>query len=95
MDVVENKWFSDIVKKLHKNQKNDLDEAVSTIRNNPNIGKTKVADLKGVQVYKFRMVKQTTLLAYTYIDQTNTITLLALGPRENFYRDLKKHLNST
>ena len=36
------------------------------------------------------MIKQLTLLAYTCHDQTITLTLLALGAHENFYRDLKK-----
>ncbi|MBL4589969.1 MAG: type II toxin-antitoxin system RelE/ParE family toxin, partial [Alphaproteobacteria bacterium] len=81
---------SKIVKKLHKNQKKDLDEAVQEIINNTSIGDEKVGDLSGVSVYKFKMVKQLTLLAYKYEDQTITLTLLALGTHENFYRDLKK-----
>jgi len=36
------------------------------------------------------MNKQLTFLAYTYEEQTITLTLLALGTHENFYRDLKK-----
>ena len=52
----------------------------------------KAGDLSGVSVYKFKMVKQLTLLAYKYEDQAITLTLLALGAHENFYRDLKKPL---
>lgn len=89
MNIVQTARFKKIVKKLHKNQKKDLDEAVMTIAQNPNIGDDKIGDLSGVSVYKFKMVNQLTLLAYKYEDQTITLTLLALGTHENFYRDLK------
>lgn len=42
------------VKKLHTLQKVALDEAVRTIASQPEAGETKVGDLAGVQVYKFR-----------------------------------------
>jgi len=90
MNIVQTTSFKKTAKKLHKNQKKDLDEAVKTIVENPNIGDEKVGDLSGISVYKFKMVKQLTLLAYKYEDQTITLTLLALGTHENFYRDLKK-----
>ena len=90
MNVLQTASFKKTVKKLHKNQKKDLDEAIKTIMENPEIGDMKVGDLAGVCVYKFKMVKQLTLLAYTYEDQTITLTLLALGIHENFYRNLKK-----
>ena len=58
----------------------------------PQIGQTKIGDLNGVRIYKFKMVRQLTLLAYLYDEGTITLTLLALGSHENFYRDLKKSL---
>ncbi|MCY4006406.1 MAG: type II toxin-antitoxin system RelE/ParE family toxin [Rhodobacteraceae bacterium] len=72
------------------NQKTDLDKAVKVIIKDPEIGQSKMGDLSGVLVYKFKMVKQLTLLAYSYHDQTIALTLLALGTHENFYRDPKK-----
>ncbi len=90
MNVVQTSTFRKIVKKLHPNQKKEVDKAVKAIINNPDLGEQKVGDLSGVYVYKFKMVKQLTLLAYTYDDYTVTLTLLALGSHENFYRDLKK-----
>jgi hypothetical protein len=57
--------------------------------NTPDIGEMKKGDLNGIQVYKFKMVKQLTLLAYEYDSGVLTLTLLALGTHENFYRDLK------
>lgn len=89
VNIVQTSTFGKAVRKLHKNQKKDLDEAVRAIVRNPGIGNAKVGDLSGISVYKFKMVKQLTLLAYKYEDQTITLTLLALGTHENFYRDLK------
>ncbi len=90
MNVLQTRSFEKNVKKLHANQKKSLDEAVHVIMNNPAIGEMKAGDLAGIQVYKFKMVNQLTLLAYSYDGNTITLTLLALGSHENFYRDLKK-----
>jgi mRNA-degrading endonuclease RelE of RelBE toxin-antitoxin system len=90
MNIVQTSVFKKTIKKLHANQKSDLDKAVKSIMEDPNLGQSKTGDLSNVLVYKFKMVKQLTLLAYTYEDQTITLTLLALCTHENFYRDLKK-----
>ena len=90
MNIVQTRVFRRSVKKLHKNQKQDLDLAIKVIVDDPGIGEMKIGDLAGIQVYKFKMVNQLTLLAYKYEDETITLTLLDLGSHENFYRDLKK-----
>ena len=51
--------------------------------------RSKVGDLLGVYVYKFRLSQQQVLLAYRILDQ-ESIKLLTFGPHENFYRDLKR-----
>ncbi len=81
--------FERTVKKLHRGQKADLDEAVQAIVSDPSIGEPKVGNFAGIQVYKFRIVKQLCLLAYRILDE-DTIKLLMIGPHENFYRDLKR-----
>jgi mRNA-degrading endonuclease RelE of RelBE toxin-antitoxin system len=81
--------FERTVKKLHIQQKAELDEAVRTIASAPEIGEAKVGDLGGVQVYKFKMINQLCLLAYR-VQDPQTIKLLMVGPHENFYRDLKR-----
>lgn len=91
MNILQTPTFSRTVKKLHSNQKKDLDNAVREIITDPAIGGKKAGDLAGVSVYKFKMAKQTALLAYIYDDEAVTLTLLALGSHENFYRDLKKN----
>ncbi len=89
MRIVVSPTFSRAVKRLHRNQKADLDEAVRAIVANPLIGDAKVGDLAGVRIFKFRMTNQLCLLAYAQPDD-DTLELLALGAHENFYRDLKR-----
>ena len=89
MHVVQFPAFERVVKKLHPNAKQSLDNAIKEIIHNPLAGDMKKGDLNGVRVYKFKMVRQLTLLAYLYDKNEESLTLLALGSHENFYRDLK------
>ena len=81
--------FSRSLKRLHKNQKRALDKAVMAIAANPALGNAKAGDLTGVSVYKFKTNQTQWLLAYGVVSRQE-ITLLVVGPHENFYRDLKK-----
>ena len=90
MRIVQYPSFERSVKKLHTNAKRDLDKALKELMRNPHSGDLKKGDLNGVRVYKFKMVHQLTLLAYIYDEIEESLTLLALGPHENFYRNLKK-----
>ena len=92
MQVFQSRQFAKAVKKLHANQKADLDKAVQLLIQDPLIGDLKSGDLGDVRVYKFKMVNQLNLLAYSYEDEVLTLSLLALGSHENFYRDLKQSL---
>ena len=92
MKVLQSRQFSKTVKKLHTNQKYDLDKAVQLLMQDSLLGDLKSGDLGGIRVYKFKMVNQLNLLAYSYEDEILTLTLLALGSHENFYRDLKQSL---
>ena len=89
MRVLFTPTFDRTVKKLHRQQKQDLDIAVKTIVSQPELADTKVGDLAGVKVYKFRMINMHCLLAYRVLD-AQTIKLLMVGPHENFYRNLKR-----
>ena len=89
MRILVTPTFERTVKKLHHSQKSALDDAVRTVTSQPEIGETKVGDLAGVQIYKFRMGQLLCLLAYRLLD-ANTLKLLMVGPHENFYRDLKR-----
>ena len=90
MRILVTPTFERAVKKLHKQQKATLDEAVQTIVDQPEAGEPKVGDLAGVQVYKFRMGNLLCLLGYRVLDE-NTLKLLMVGPPENFYRGLKRN----
>ncbi|HIJ85742.1 MAG TPA: type II toxin-antitoxin system RelE/ParE family toxin [Magnetococcales bacterium] len=90
MRILQSCLFKNAVKRLHANQKCDLDEAVRAIAADPVIGEAKVGDLAGVRVFKFKMTHQSTLLAYEYEDAEGSLRLLALGSHENFYRNLKR-----
>lgn len=90
MKIIQTGVFSRTVRKLHKKEKTALDEAVRAIVKAPNIGDSKIGDLTGVTVYKYKDSDKQYLLAYRYDDESKTITLLALGSHENFYRDLKR-----
>ena len=80
--------FKRVYKKLHKEHKAIVNEAIQAIVKNPSIGEEKKGDLAGVFVYKFKIHNQEFLLAYEW-DPLNRL-LLALGVHENFYRTLKK-----
>ena len=88
--VLQTPSFKKAVKKLHKNQKADLDEAIKEVMIDPLLGEQKKGDVAFLRVYKFSMVKQLTLLGYSYEDGTVTLELMASGSHENFYRDIKK-----
>ena len=80
--------FKRSYKKLHKQEKSKVNEAIREIIENPRIGEEKKGDLANVYVYKFKIHQQEILLAYEWNPKLRL--LLALGVHENFYRDLKK-----
>ena len=90
MQIIQTKRFERVYKKLHKNQLSDVNRAIKEIIGNPQIGEQKKGDLAEIMVYKFKMVNQLTLLAYSYDDEKIILTFIALGTHENFYRDIKR-----
>jgi len=88
VQVQQSAMFKRAYKRLHPNQKADVDDAVAEIVRDPTIGESKKGDLAGVFVHKFKCNEQLMLLAYEY--DPGTRLLLLLGSHENFYRDLKR-----
>ncbi|ABM40040.1 type II toxin-antitoxin system RelE/ParE family toxin [Polaromonas naphthalenivorans] len=85
--------FARIAKKLHAKEKKILDQAVRNVADDPTIGEEKKGDLSGVFVYKFKLNNQETLLAYSLNPDKRApdeVVLLAVGPHENFYSQLKR-----
>ena len=82
--------FARAYKKLHDNVVADVDAAAEVIADNPAVGERKKGDLAELFVYKFRSQNQLYLLGYTVDDAVRLVYLEAVGPHENFYRDLKR-----
>lgn len=87
--VLQTRRFSRQYKKLHDNTAADVDSAIDEVRQNPEIGERKKGDLAALRVFKFRSAGQLFLLGYTLDEGVHLIYLEAVGPHENFYRDLK------
>ena len=90
MRILQTRPFKQAVKRLHADQKEEVDRAVRLIAEDPERGEAKVGDLAGVRVFKFRIGGQLALLAYSHDEAGEILTLLALGSHQNFCRDLKR-----
>lgn len=82
--------FARAYKKLHDNVTADVDAATEQVAENPAIGERKKGDLADLFVFKFRSQNQLYLLGYSVDEKVHLIYLEAVGPHENFYRDLKR-----
>jgi mRNA-degrading endonuclease RelE of RelBE toxin-antitoxin system len=89
-EVRQTRRFARIYKKLHDNAVAEVDAAVEAVAQDPDIGEKKKGDLSALWVYKFRCVGQLYLLGYTRDDGVRLVFLEAVGPHENFYRELKR-----
>ncbi len=92
MNVFQSSSFGRKVKKFKDKEKLALDEAVKAIINNPSIGIEKKGDLRGVFVYKFKIIKTEYLLSYRVVGED--LELITIGPHENYYRDLKSYIKN-
>jgi mRNA-degrading endonuclease RelE of RelBE toxin-antitoxin system len=93
MKILLTNTFKRAAKKLHSNQLVFLKEAIDGIQENPAAGQLKTGDLLSIRVYKFHILHQLILLAYTYDEQNKEITLLSFSSHENFYKNLKNQVN--
>jgi mRNA-degrading endonuclease YafQ of YafQ-DinJ toxin-antitoxin module len=78
------------IKKISPAEKKTLDSAVKSVIAQPFKGEAKKGDLSGIQVIKFRHLKQQMLLAYSVSLDGTQLVLMGYGVHENFYRDLKR-----
>ena len=90
MIVLTTPRFDRAIKKISTAEKKTLDSAVQAIIAEPFKGEAKKGDLSGIQVVKFRHLKQQMLLAYSVSLDMTQIVLVGYGVHENFYRDLKR-----
>jgi mRNA-degrading endonuclease RelE of RelBE toxin-antitoxin system len=85
--------FARVAKKLHLRDKKVVDQAIRDLADSPSIGEEKRGDLAGYFVYKFKLNNQETLLAYALRPdkfKPTSVILMAVGPHENFYTQLKR-----
>lgn len=92
VQILQTPLFLKKKKKLKKNQRICLDTAVREIVHNPEVGIPKKGDLADIWVYKFKMLNQTSMLAYHWDAEKRILITIAL--HENFYRDIKSYLKS-
>ena len=88
--ALQSRRFARQYKKLNDNIASDVDSAVETVCCAPRSGDRKKGDLSDLWVYKFKSQGQLYLLGYTLDAGVRLIYLEAIGPHENFYRDLKR-----
>ncbi len=88
--VQQTRRFARQYKKLHDNVIVDVDAAIETIAQTPLVGERKKGDLASLLVFKLRSQGQLYLLGYSLDQAVRLVYLEAVGPHENFYRDLKR-----
>jgi mRNA-degrading endonuclease RelE of RelBE toxin-antitoxin system len=88
--ALQTRRFARQYKKLHNNTAADVDSAVEAVTSNPELGARKNGDLAALRVHKFHSGGPLYLLGYTLDDSVRFVYLEAVGPHENFYRDLKR-----
>ena len=88
--ALQTRRFARQYKKLHNNTAADVDLAVDDVTRNPELGARKKGDLVALRVHKLHSGGQLYLLGYTLDESVRLIYLEAIGPHDNFYRDLKR-----
>lgn len=89
------------IKQLKKIKKTDrtlydkIEVSITAIRQDPNIGDSKKGDLKGYSSLDISHMRTNYELCYKLEvdDNGDVIVIVLMGPRENFWDDLKRYLN--
>ena len=90
MEIKQTNRFKKVYKKLHSNQLAEVNRAIKEVIKNPDIGEQKKGNLSWLRVYKFKVLRQLTLLGYSVTKKNEIVlTFVDLGSHENFYRDLE------
>lgn len=82
--------FARSCKKLQDYIVTEVDAAVAMIVQNPDGGEKKKGDLAQLWVHTFCCMGQLYLLGYTHQDDVRLVYFQAVGPHENFCRDMKR-----
>ena len=81
-------------RRLAPKQQLAVDEAVKEIMADPLLGEAKAGALRAIRVHKFKVGPLQLLLAYHFDEKRNVIEAWAVGPHENFYRDLHDYMQA-
>ena len=97
MQVTYKRPFAQYIKKAHKPLQLAILDAVECVCSSPDLGELKLGDLAGVRIYKFRFNRQEYLMAYRFLEESDSpgiqlISFYQVGSHENFYEGLKKYL---
>ncbi len=90
MKILQMPRFKRYLKKLSRQFQLVVLDAIEDVMIDPEAGELKKGDLQGFRVYKFKMNRQLTLLAYK--EEKDSIIFFQAGPHENFYQNLKTYL---
>lgn len=83
------------IKKIKNRElKSELKKAIDSIAHNPLIGEAKMGDLHGIFGYDVYYDSINYEIAYTILEKEVVITIIMVGTRENFYKELKRYINS-
>lgn len=92
MKIYQSRSFEKKVKKFNRQEKNDLDNEIKNIAQDPSIRIEKKGDLRGIYVHKFKIQTTQYLLSYRLV--ADGLELIMIGVHENYYRDLKPYLKN-
>jgi mRNA-degrading endonuclease RelE of RelBE toxin-antitoxin system len=77
MKIYQSRSFEKRIKRMHKQEKEGLDQEIRNIADNPFIGEEKKGDLRGIFVHKFKIKMAEYLLAYKMVG--DDLELIMIG----------------
>ena len=83
--------FNKQFKKFSERDQENIKKEIRKIVQNPLIGEPKKVILKGIGVYKWKMLNQLYLLGYGFVKKEKTIYLYAIAIHEGFYKILERY----
>ncbi len=84
IEVRQTKVFKKVYKRLSESQQDQVDVEIDKIIDDPDIGTRKKGDLSHMWVHKFKLNNAQILLGYSWNEGELIITLMNVGPHENF-----------
>jgi len=90
MKIYQSRSFEKRIRRMHKREKEIVDQKIRNIADKPSLGEEKKGDLRGIFIRKFKIKTTEYLLSYQMIGEN--LELIMIGTHENYYRDLKKYL---